>query len=163
MSNDTQVTVKQKGQLSLLDFAGVKGEKLLTCFESTEKVSDTGAVTQIIRLAKKSDISTLTGRSKEALDSYVLEARDAMKPELLNLIGRMVQDPHWTATSVRATKSKKGKVACTIRLDQVIRDLISDEKIAASLKCTVEEVQAMRKRQQDAVKAASGTPVESKV
>jgi hypothetical protein len=138
-------------QLSLIGFATLNGDS--KAFNKVEKVSDKGAMSQVWKLLKRADIEAATGLTGDELDDYIMSERDGLKRQLLTMVSHMASDPNWTATNVKANRTKNGKMSCTFRLDKIMRELIDDEKCAAYMGVPLEQVREARKRQLAAIAA----------
>lgn len=148
MSN---IVKRATAQLSLLGFdTGNADTKIKDVFGAFETPGEEGTlqVAQEFSMNKKKDVGAATGRDKEALAQYILEARDAMKPKILALLTQMMTDPNWTFTKMRVARTKKGKKSFSLRMDEIIRAILDDEKVAKAWGIPVEQVTAMRIKQQ---------------
>lgn len=147
----------QTGQISLFSAGALLDTTLSSAFGAKEIKNNKGEVVgATVGLQSRKFIATqlgLTGRdNKEALDAKILESSDAGLTRVKGEIASLGKD--WTLTKV-ANRTVAGGIR---QITLVVREIKrhkgpSDEAIAQALNMTVEEVAAMRKRQQDALAA----------
>ncbi len=127
------------------------------------KNKDGAEVGTNITVRARKDIAALIGKTnskenKAAIDAVILGMSDAaylkVKAEMAGL------GPEWTLARASHRTTANGVRQISITVKEVKRNVgPSDEEVAKSLKCTVEEVRIIRKRQEDALAALENNTV----